>query len=109
MKKIFMLLPLVLLLGCKEKTTVVVNGKVPTLEAAEKPQLEKLTPQEVQSYLSIEETARRKLESNDKKLKIYGEQNAAVIQEYNAFAKHRNASSEEFLTGKKPQPAPDKE
>lgn len=103
MKKILLALPLIFLLGCKSTNTVYAPGKVPTLDAAEKPELEKLTPEEVKSYLSLDEVIRRKLEASDKKLKIYGEQNDAVIKEYNAFAKYRNAMSEEFLTGKKPE------
>lgn len=98
MKTIFSALVMILTLcGCRENRTVVVSGKVPTLEAAEKPVLEKLTPEEITSYLSTSEEARRKIEGNTKKLMSYAEQNAAVIEKYNNFAEFRNASSDEFL------------
>ena len=56
-----------------------------------------MTPEEVTSYLSTNESARRKIEGNTKKLMSYGEQNAEVIEIYNNFADMRNAAGDEFL------------
>ena len=98
MKTIFCVFSILILTGCSVgNRTVVSEGKVPTLRAADKPEQEKLTPQEITSYLTVEESARRKLESNNKKLMSYGEQNAEVIEIYNNFATTRNAMSDEFL------------
>lgn len=74
--------------------TVGVRTKVPVIVTAEKPTLEPLTADELTAYAALQETFRKKLESNNQKLQTWALQEEAAIRDYNAWAVTSNSLSD---------------
>lgn len=93
----------VLTVGCDKPsglgsgTTVAVTGKTPVIDMPEKPVLESLDPEELAAYKTLPESARKKLQNNDKKLKVYAAQLQVAIEDYNTYAAVRNKISEDAV------------
>ncbi len=90
----------IMVYGCNRRTpdgltsnTVAVTGAVPVIDIPIKPSLESLDPDELVEYAKLPLTARNKLQSNDKKLKMYSAQLLVGIEDYNVYAAVRNKTS----------------
>ncbi len=79
--------------GSPSSNTVAVVGRVPVIGIPEKPVLESLEESELVEYAKLPESIRRKLQGNDKKLKMYALQLKVSIEEYNDYAAVRNQAS----------------
>ncbi len=77
--------------------TVAVTGKVPVIDVPTRPVLVSLDPDELTEYLKLPETVRKKLQSNDKALKMYAAQLLVGVEDYNVYAAVRNKTSEEAV------------
>jgi len=106
--RFLLLIPCVLLLsGCAFSQRVTpVHDRKPVLQMPARPQLEKMTPEEMVEYAKMPEASRKKLEGNNQKLQVYAAQMEVTIIEYNGYAKLSNQESNEWL-GIKPVPAAD--
>lgn len=93
---IFSLVMLAVLSGCTTRT-VPVETKVPTLETPARPQLENMTPEELSAYRALPESARKKFEGNDAKLKEYAQELEVTIKAYNKYAAIQNQKSDEWM------------
>lgn len=96
-----------LLSGCTgdfvERRTTPVLGDVPQLDVPPRPTMDKLTPEELANYLTLKPDVRAKLESNDKKLKMYAEQLETAVVEYNGFVRYRKKANDQWLGIKPPE------
>lgn len=81
--------------------TVAVIGRVPIIDTPDKPVLESLDPDELAEYNKLPESARAKLQANDRKLKVYAAQLRVGIDDYNVYAAVRNKTSDESVGVKK--------
>ncbi len=79
------------------QNTVAIVGRVPVIDMSVKPQLENMDADELVAYNSLPESLRKKLQSNDRKLKVYAEQMSIAILDYNAYAAARNKTSDEAV------------
>lgn len=77
--------------------TIAVVGKVPVIDLPTRPVLESLDPDELVEYNKLSETVRKKLQGNDKKLKLYAAQLQVGIEDYNTYAAVRNKTSDESV------------
>ncbi len=92
--------------GCAHLTapstnTIAVTGKIPKIEMPLKPALESLDPDELTAYNILPESVRKKLQGNDKKLKVFSAQMQVAIEDYNTYAAVRNKTSEDAVGVKK--------
>lgn len=76
------------------QNTVAVIGRVPILAVPEKPVMELLDSEELIAYNALPESLRKKLQSNDKKLKTWALQLLVGIEGYNQYAEIRNQQSD---------------
>lgn len=74
-------------------TTVAVTGHVPVLDLPARPKLESLDSDELIAYNKLPESARLKLQGNDKKLKTFAAELQVAIEDYNTYAGVRNRKS----------------
>ncbi len=104
-KNLFRLLCISILVsasGCVHITapstnTIAVTGRVPVIDMPVKPVLDSLDPDELAAYSSLPESARKKLQGNDKKLKVFAAQMQVAIEDYNTYAAVRNKTSEDAV------------
>lgn len=78
-------------------TTVAVTGHVPVLDLPARPKLESLDSDELLAYNKLPESARLKLQGNDKKLKTFAAELQVAIEDYNVCASVRNKKSEDSV------------
>ena len=77
--------------------TVAITGIVPVIDMPSKPVLESLDSDELVAYNALPESARKKLQGNDKKLKMYAAQLQVAIEDYNTYAAVRNKTSNDAV------------
>lgn len=100
MRIIAALLLIVCLSGCDfsgRDRTVPVNQIVPELEVPARPKLALMDATDLAAYKALPESARAKLEGNDKALKVWAEQLNVTIMEYNGYAKLSNKSARAWM------------
>ncbi len=88
--------------GCAHLTapstsTIAVTGRVPVIDMPVKPVLDSLDPDELAAYSSLPESVRKKLQGNDKKLKMFAAQMQVGIEDYYLYAAVRNKTSEDAV------------
>ncbi len=97
-----MLLLLVLFLsGCNagitKTNTVVVHDVIAVLNKPDRPQLEPMTPDEVNEFKTLSPALQTKLLFNDKSVKTWAEQLNVTIQDYNTYATQHNVIANQWV------------